>query len=79
MMTFIAVCIGLITLELGVVVVFLVVTLLKINRTAQAVEVLAYRIDHEVSEFGSTMRSGWMRTASTIANLAGTWWSGRRR
>lgn len=66
MTTFIAVCAGLIVVELGILVAIFVVALLKVRDAAQAVEVTAYRVDQEVLSFGESMRSGWgtaLRTA----------------
>lgn len=57
--TFIAVCLGLIVVELGVMIAVFVVAMLKIKDAAQAVEVAAYRVDQEVLAFGETARSGW--------------------
>ena len=78
MMTFMAVCLALITIELGIVSAFLVITLAKLNRTAQAVEVLAYRVDQEVSEFGDNMRSGWSRALGALASFASGWLGSRK-
>lgn len=58
--TFIAVCLGLIVVELGVMIAVFVVAMLKIKDAAQAVEVAAYRVDQEVLTFGQVMRSGWV-------------------
>ena len=79
MITLTDVCLVLITIELALITVFMVVTLLKIRQTAQAVEVLAYRVDHEVENIGATMRSGWLKTLSSAASVLSGLWSGRRR
>ncbi len=79
MTNFIALCLGLITLELGVVVAFLVLTLVRVQRTAEAVEILAYRIDEQVDAVGRTVRSGWGSALGAAASFAGGWFSGRRR
>jgi hypothetical protein len=66
MTTFIAVCLGLIVLELAVLIAVLAVPLLKVRDAAQAVEVAAYRVDQEVLTLGQSLRSGWgsaVRTA----------------
>lgn len=76
---FIAVCLGLITLELGVIVAAILVAVFRVHRIAQAAEVLVYRVDQEIEYLGSTMRSGWMRTLGAVANFAGGWWSSRRK
>lgn len=72
-------CLVLITVELALITVFLVVTLLKIRQTAQAVEVLAYRVDHEVEHIGETMRSGWVKSLQAAASVIGGLWGGGRR
>ena len=76
MMTFIAVCVGLITVEFGIVAAFLIVTFLQLRRTARAVEVLAYQIEDQVSYIGATLKSGWWQT---ILSFVGGWWTGRKR
>ena len=70
MQTLIAVCLALIAAELGILVAFLIVTLLQIKKAAQAVEVLTYRVDQQVASFGEAVRSGWMHLFGTILNLA---------
>jgi len=75
-MTFIAVCVGLITLEFGIVAAFLIVTLFKLQRTARAVEILAYRLEDQVSSIGSTLKSGWWQT---VLSFVGGWWTARKR
>lgn len=79
MMTFIAICLFLIVLELGVAIAFFVAALITIRQAARAAETLAYRVDEEVDHIGTAMRSNWMRTLQTIANLAGSFWFGRRK
>ncbi len=79
MTSFMAVCLGLIVLELGLVCAFLILTLLKVKRAAEAAEVLAFRLDQEVATIGSAMRSGWWRALEGLLSFAGTLWGGRRR
>lgn len=79
MNTFIAVCLGLITLELGVLIVVLIAALLKIRQAAQAVEVLSYRLEEGVGEISSTLSSGWLKILPAAATFLGGWWSGRKR
>jgi hypothetical protein len=74
-MNFIAVCLTLITVELGLIAAFLVVALFQLQKTARAVEILAYRLDEEVSQVGKSLRSGWWRT---LFSVVGGWWAGRR-
>jgi hypothetical protein len=64
--TFIAVCLGLIVLELAVMIAVFSVAMLKVREAAQAVEIAAYRVDQEVHNVGSTLRSGWLTAAKTL-------------
>ena len=64
--TFIAVCLGLIVLELGVMIAVFTIAMFKIKDAAQAVEVAAYRVDQEVSSVGETFRSGWGGTLKNV-------------
>ena len=64
--TFIAVCLGLIVLELAVMIAVFAITMLKVKDAAAAVEVAAYRVDQEVLSVGETFRSGWGGTLRTI-------------
>lgn len=66
MQTFIAVCLALIVLELGIMIAVFTVTMLRVREAAQAVEVAAYRVDQEVLTFGESLRSGW---ASALKGL----------
>ena len=75
METFIAVCLAVLVVELGILVVMMVVALLQIKKTAQAVEVLTYRIDQQVASFGECVRSGWMQMFSSILKLAHRYFS----
>lgn len=71
-----AVCVAIIALELGILIAALLLALQQLQRTAQAVEVLTYRIDQQVEVVGDTLRSGWAKTlGAVIAGLMG----GRRR
>lgn len=58
--TFIAVCLGLIVVELAVMIAVFAVAMLRVRDAASAVEVAAYRVDQEVQTFGESMRSGWV-------------------
>lgn len=64
--TFIAVCLGLIVLELAVMIAVFTAAMLKVKDAAQAVEIAAYRVDQEVSQVGQTLRSGWFSTLKTV-------------
>lgn len=57
--TFIAVCLALIVLELGIMIGVFAFVMLRVKDAAAAVEVAAYRVDHEVASVGESMRSGW--------------------
>lgn len=74
-----AVCLILITLELGVLIAAALIVALRVKDAAQAVEVAAYRVESEVENVGSTLRSGWMRTLGGVASLVTGVWSGRNR
>ncbi|MFA6004200.1 MAG: hypothetical protein WC881_09035 [Elusimicrobiota bacterium] len=71
METFIAVCLAVLVVEITVLVIALVMTLLQIKRAAQAVEVLTYRIDHQIEAFGATVSSGWFSLAQGALRLFG--------
>ena len=73
-----AVCMVVITVELGVIVAAVLVVALRVRDTAQAVEVVAYRVDEEIENIGSTMRSGWLKSLSAAASVVGGLWSARR-
>lgn len=66
MTTFIAVCLGLIVLELAVMITVFCVAMLKLRDAAQAVEITAYRVDQEVSSVGQGLRSGWGQVLKTV-------------
>ncbi|MFI5349960.1 MAG: hypothetical protein ACHQ2Z_10480 [Elusimicrobiota bacterium] len=67
--TFIAVCLGLIVLELAVMIGVFAVAMLKVRDAAQAVEVASYRVDQEVQSFGESMRSGWVGAMKNIVSV----------
>lgn len=66
--TFIAVCLGLIVLELAAMIAVFIVVMLRVKDAAAAVEVAAYRVDQEVLSVGETFRSGWGGTLSAIVS-----------
>lgn len=66
MVTFIAVCLALIVVELAVMIAVSCAALLKVRDAAQAVEIAAYRLDQEVLSFGRSVRSGWGATLRTL-------------
>ena len=57
--TFIAVCLGLIVVELAVMIAVFAIVMLRVRDAASAVEIAAYRVDQEVQTFGESMRTGW--------------------
>lgn len=63
---FIAVCLALIVLELGIMLAVFTVAMLKLKDAAQAVEVAAYRVDQEVLSIGQSMRTGWGGTLRNV-------------
>jgi uncharacterized protein YpuA (DUF1002 family) len=67
--TFIAVCLALIVVELGIMIAVFIVAMIKVRDAAQAVEVAAYRVDQEVLTLGESMRAGWMSTLKNIFSL----------
>ena len=67
--TFIAVCLALIVIELAVMIAVFAVAMLKVRDAAQAVEVAAYRVDDEVSQFGASLRSGWGSALKSVFSL----------
>lgn len=64
--TFIAVCLALIVLELGVMVGVFAYAMLRVKDAASAVEVAAYRVDEEVHSAGDALRSGWSGALKTV-------------
>lgn len=67
--TFIAVCLALIVVELGIMIAVFAVAMVKVRDAAQAVEVAAYRVDQEVLTLGESMRSGWMSALKSVFSL----------
>jgi hypothetical protein len=63
--TFIAVCLALIVLEIGVMMGAVVFVALKLKKSAEAVEVLAYRVEDRVMSF----RTGWLHALQGAASL----------
>jgi hypothetical protein len=67
--TFIAVCLALIVVELGVMIAVFAVAMIRVKDAAQAVEVAAYRVDQEVQTFSETMRSGWINAVRSAISV----------
>ena len=66
---FLAACVALIALELGILIAGVLVALSRLQRTAKAVEVLAYRLDQKVDDVGAALKSTWLRSVGAM--LAG--------
>ena len=77
MSTFIAVCLALIVIELGLLLAIFAFALFKMRDAAQAVEIAAYRVDQEVLNIGQTLRSGWGSAFRVLAQGAVRWMSTR--
>lgn len=88
MLTFIAVCLGLLTAAHVVGAVFLVIALLQVRRAAEAVEVVAYQAQDQVARLGEltrkvegvagTLGSGWMKVGTAALGMAAAVWGARR-
>lgn len=66
MPTFMAVCLALIVLELGVMIIVFTVAMLKVRDAAQAVQTAASRLDKEVEQIGVSLRSSWSHSLKTL-------------
>ena len=67
--TFIAVCLGLIVVELAVMIAVFAIAMLRVRDAASAVEIAAYRVDQEVQSFGESMRSGWVSALKSALSV----------
>ncbi|OGR84170.1 MAG: hypothetical protein A3J74_09195 [Elusimicrobia bacterium RIFCSPHIGHO2_02_FULL_57_9] len=76
MTTFIAVCLGLITLELAILIVALLLAFLRVRSASKAVEIVAYRLEEKIVRFSS---NAWMRALQGAVSVAGGFLRGRRR
>jgi hypothetical protein len=72
--TFIAVCLALIVLEIGVMMAAVVIVALKVQKSAEAIEVLAYRVEDKVTSF----RTGWVHALQGAASLVTGFMSARK-
>lgn len=89
MLTFIAVCLALLTVAHVAAAVIAVMTLLQVRRAAEAVEVVAYQAQDQVARIGEatrkveglagTLGSGWMKAGTAILGMALAVWTARRR
>lgn len=74
MMIFIAVCMGLLVLEIGLILAAVVFLVLRVKKSAEAVEILAYRIEDKFLNF----KTGWVHALQGAASLV-TGFMGSRR
>ena len=87
--TFIAVCLGVLTVAHVAAAVVLVVALLQVKRAAEAVEVAAYQAQDQVARIGEatnrvsslagTLGSGWVKAGTAALGMILAVWSARRR
>lgn len=63
--TFIAVCMGILALEMTVVLGAVIFLALRVSRAVQSVEVLVYKLEDKVAAF----KTGWMRVFQGAAGL----------
>jgi len=87
MMTFIAVCIGILTLVHVAAFCLLIVALSNLNRASQAVESLAYRAQDQLSNVEGAVQkvrdfaqwtSGWPKILSVLFGAGAAAWSRRK-
>lgn len=76
---FIAACIALIAVEIGVIMGAVIFLVVRVRRTAESVEVLAYRVEESVNNVSESLTSGWMRGLQAAASLATGLWRGRHK
>jgi hypothetical protein len=79
MQTFIAVCSGLIVIELGIGIAAFVLLALALRQAVRAFEMLAYRVDEEVEHVSAVMKSSWMKSLQAAAGIISGMWFGRNR
>ena len=75
MIIFMAVCMGLLVLEIGLILAAVLFLVLRVRKSVEAVEVLAYRIEDTVLNFNP----GWLRALQGAASVVSGFWSARRR
>jgi len=74
MLTFIAVCLALLVLEIGIMMAAVVVLVLRVKKSVEAVEILAYRVEDKVMSF----RTGWIHALQGAASLVTGFMSARK-
>jgi hypothetical protein len=67
--TFIAVCLGLIVVELAVMIAVFAVAMMRVRDAAAAVEIAAYRVDQEVQTVGESLRTGWFSALKGVLSV----------
>ena len=78
MTTFIAVCLSLITVELGIIAACLVVALSQIGRVTKSLELVCYRLEEKIGQVESILKSGWTRAlGATTSFISGLWSSSK--
>ena len=78
MQTFMAVCLAVIAVEIGILIAAVSMAACKVGRAASAVETLAYRVDQQVEGIGEAMSSGWFQGAKTLLGIVGNFFPRRR-
>jgi hypothetical protein len=76
---FMSVCLALIALEIAVMMAAVVYLAVRVQKAAESVEVLAYRVEESVSNVTSSLTSGWMKALTAGASLLTGAWRGRQR
>ncbi|MDE2293172.1 MAG: hypothetical protein KGL53_13910 [Elusimicrobia bacterium] len=89
MLTFIAVCLAVLTLAHLAAAVFIVIAVVDLRRAARAVEVAAYEAQEQVGRIGDATRrvggiaemlsSGWVKAGTALLGAALALWTARRR
>lgn len=89
MLTFIAVCLGLLTAAHIAAAVVLINTLMQVRRAAEAAEVVAYQAQDQVGRFADAARkaenlagvlgSGWAKIGTAALGVILALWGARRR
>ena len=88
MLTFIAICVGVLTVVHLIALIIWAVTAVQMRRAAQAVEVLAYRAQDQlvrlgtttesVRDFAASLRSVWLRAFTAALEAITAIWSRRK-
>ena len=68
-----------IALELGILIAFLAVALIRFSSAAKSFEVLAYRVEERVGRAGAWLSGRWLSGLETLARMAGGFFGSRSR